>query len=690
MMNRNVTSSAFTLGLCYYPEHWEEELWEDDFRRMKEMGFDIIRIGEFAWSIFEPAEGQYEFAMFDRALDLAHAHGLKVIMGTPTAGPPAWLTHKYPEVLNTTQDGQPYHHGMRRHYNYNSPVYLDFCAKITRAMAEHFREHPAIVGWQIDNELNCETDVFYSQADHRAFRVWLREKYGTLGQLNKAWGTVFWSQTYSDWEQVHLTRRTVSDSPNPHQALDEKRFISASAIAFAKLQSDILRELVPHHWVTTNGLFGNLDSHRLTEETLDFFSYDSYPLFYSIFGDMGDPEPMLDRKWSWNLSGVRDISENFCVMEQQAGPGGWTNRIELPSPWPGQMRLWTYQSILHGADMILFFRWRTATVGNEIYWHGLNDYHNQPNRRLQEAEQIGSELRRIGASLVGRIYKADVALLEDYDNEWDGRLDTYHGALRGPSTSAWFKRLQYRHIPLNKVKLREGTVLEDLVPYRVLVYPHPAILSERTAELLEAYARQGGTLIFGARTGYKDETGRCYMMPFPGYAAKLCGIHVEDFTRISAASGEPAVVRLSCDAEITFDAPLFNDILSVVAGTVTVEAEYASSYYAGKPALTRNRLGEGEVWYYGAAFSEGAVNAILDLLGLESPAASWLGMPSQVELGLRVDAGGEELAFLLNYKVDPAEISIKGECLDLLTDEVLAGTAVIPPFGVRILQRREN
>jgi beta-galactosidase len=190
-----------------------------------------------------------------------------------------------------------------------------------------------VIGLQIDNELNCEVNVFYSEADKVAFRAWAQQKYGSLAALNQAWGAVFWNQTYTDWAQVSLSGPTPSGSPNPHQALDEKRFFSDSAIAFAQLQSDILRELAPSHWVTTNGLFGHLDSHQLTDDALDFMSYDSYPNFSTILSSIipnAGPDLLLDRRWSWMLSNTRSISPHFCVMEQQSGPGGWTNRIAQP------------------------------------------------------------------------------------------------------------------------------------------------------------------------------------------------------------------------------------------------------------------------------------------------------------------------------------------------------------------------
>jgi len=717
---RALRADRLRLGVCYYPEQWPESMWEDDYRRMRELGFSVVRVAEFAWSVFEPEEGRFEFGLFDRALDAAHRHGLQVILGTPTATPPAWLTHKYPETLNARADGVLYRHGQRRHYNYNAPIYRELSARIVRKMAEHYKDHPAVVGWQIDNELNCEINVFYAEADHAAFRVWLREKYGSLDRLNAAWGAVFWNQTYTDWEQVRLTGPTPSDSPNPHQALDEKRFFSDSAISFAKLQADILRDVAPGHWVTTNGLFGHLDSHKLTEQCLDFMSYDSYPNFSTIYPDKG-PDPLLDRRWGWNLSAARDMSPNFCVMEQQSGPGGWVNRMEMPAPKPGQMRLWTYQSIAHGADMVLYFRWRTAVFGTEIYWHGLNDYHNEPNRRIAEARRIGEELRSVETALAGTRYRAEAAIVRSYANEWDGELDRWHGPLTDRSSLAWFKAFQRSHIPVDTLFLDESTPLEKLSRYKLLVYPHAAVISDAVASLLEAYVREGGTIVFGCRSGYKDERGHCYMRPLPGPLAELCGVRVEDFTLIgpheeapgwrwaeagasgaaaagtaasagappsgsgSTASGSSGADGGAGDGGRTVG---FLDVLQPTGDRAETLAVFDGGYMAGKPALVRNGFGEGAAYYYGSAFDEATARALLGRLGVvASPIADAIAASPDIEVAVRAHPEtGEAYLLLLNYAHEAREIELRKPLAELLTGETMSGRRAMAPFEVYIFR----
>jgi beta-galactosidase len=371
-------------------------------------------------------------------------------------------------------------------------------------------------------------------------------------------------------------------------------------------------------------------------------------------------------------------------MEQQSGPGGWVNRMDMPSPKPGQMRLWTYQSIAHGADMVLYFRWRTATMGNEIYWHGLNDYHNLPNRRIREAAGIGRELAAVGSTIIGTQAKATVAILRDYDNEWDGEYDVWHGPFMWQSNKEWFKALQRQHIPCDIVYMRSKTTAEELARYQVLVYPHPAIMTDETAAVLDEYVQQGGKLIFGCRTGYKDSRGQCYMRAFPGAAKELTGITVEEFTMVKGNRAPTSIKWVHGSEELT-GADAFNDILHVEAESVEVMGSYAADYYTGKPAVTRNKRGKGEVWYYGAVFNEDAALRIIDSLNLTSPAADWLELPAEVELQIR-SSDTASLTFLLNYSEVPAEIVLKAPRTDLLTGKEFYGKCTMDGFGVMVLR----
>jgi len=680
-MTKKWTAEKLMLGVCYYPEHWSEELWDDDFQRMKDLGFTYVRMGEFAWTIFEPEEGVYSFDLFDRAIEKAHKLGLKTVLGTPTATPPAWLTHKYPDVLNVSQAGIPYQHGARRHYNYNSENYRRLSTAIVTEMAKHYGDNPGVVGWQIDNELNCEIDVFYSEADHLAFRKWAKEKYKTLEKLNKAWGTVFWNQTYTSWDQVYLTRITVSNSPNPHHMLDEKRFISDSAISYAKMQGDIIRKYTSNQWITTNGMFKHLDNHKLTNEVLDFYAYDSYPNFGRVLEDESE-KPLRDRKWSWNLSVVRSISANFAIFEQQSGPGGWVTRLEQPSPNPGQLRLWTYQSIAHGADLVMYFRWRTATKGTEIYWHGINDYHNLPNRRIKEVEQVSKEVHLIGEKVVGANYQAEIAILTNYDNEWDGEFDKWSGPFASISKEAWFKALQYNHVPVDAYNLNKNSNVEELKKYKVLVYPHAAIVSEETADLLKEYVNQGGKLIVGCRTGYKDETGQTYMKAFPGYLADLTGITLEDFTREAPFEATPMVMYKET---AKLETNHFYEVLKVHDDNKTeVIGKFSNCYFEGNPALVKRQHGEGTCYYFGGVFTIELAEKLIEETQINNYKNKF-DLPESVELSIRKKEG-KEFVFLLNYSHEPQEIDVKQEMTDILTGERIYQKVRMKAYDVLVLE----
>lgn len=677
-MNHSIQLDHLTLGVCYYPEHWDKSLWKDDLSRMKEYGIEVIRIAEFAWNKFEPHEGEFTFDFFDEFMDLALSEGMKVIFCTPTATPPAWMSEHYPEILNADVDGHLIHHGMRRQHNMNSPKYREFTARIVEKLAEHYSKYPNIVMWQLDNEINCECDRYYSESDHSAFREYLKNRFGTIENYNREIGADFWNQTYTDWAEVHLPRRTnFGAMGNPHVDLLEKHFISDTVIGYFKLQADLIRKYtsVP---ITTNGIFGHIDYHKLVDGVLDFITYDNYPNFaFEKDLDISRQNGLRDRNTSCSLSTIRSISPIFGIMEQQSGPSGWNFRMIHPAPKPGQLRLWTLQAIAHGADFVSYFRWRTCTFGTEIYWHGLHDYSNQPNRRTAELCQTHRDIQKL-QELCGKEYFAEAAILKDYDNIWDSEEDNWHAEADRTSQDGWFRAFQKKHIPFDFVYITEETPVEELKKYKLVVYPHPTIFTEKRAALLKAYAEQGGTVIFGCRTGYKKPNGSCYMMPMPGYAAELVGAEVEEFTFLSPYD-EAQFVTID-DTKVS--APCFNDVLHITDGESI--GTFESNYYAGKPAVSVKKHGNGKVYYFGGAFGEDTAKCFIELERLTAPMGvdALIEIPENIELAIR----GEHI-ILLNYGEEAVSMKCTGKFHELISDTVVENQITLNGINAFVLKK---
>ncbi len=670
-----------TAGVCYYPEHWPKEMWRDDLRRIRESGISVIRIAEFAWTIFEPVEGTFSFDFFDEFLAVAEEEGIKVIFGTPSATPPAWLTERYPEVLNARKDGVLLRHGGRRHYNYNSPVYRKLTARIVEQLARHYGQHPCLVGWQIDNELNCETSEFYSEADHAAFRSFLKEKYGTLDALNAAWGTVFWSETYTDWEQLHCPRPVINNGDNPHLMLDYRRFVSASCLSFAGMQADIIRKYKkPGDFITTNGLFGDMDNHKLQQDSLDIYTYDSYPNFaFEIDRDPKHSKDLNDRKWTRNLTETRSVCPHFGIMEQQSGGGGWTSRMEMPAPRPGQLTLWAMQSVAQGADFISFFRWRTCAFGTEMYWHGILDYDGRDNRKLAEVKDFISKMKTLDP-VCGAENAAGFALLKDYDNIFDSETDIWHRRIASASEKEIFAASELNHTPYNIVYMKEETELAELAAYKVLVYPHPFIMSEKRAEVLKQYVANGGTLIVGCRSGLKDMNGKCVMLPQPGLLQELTGTDVRDFTYTSP--NEDDIYAVWDGGKIM--TPVFNDVLTPLPGT-EVLAAYGNGYYRGEAALTRHAYGKGQVLHLGSTFTREGFKELLAYAGALEPFREIVTAPEDVEVVLR-EKDGQRFLFVLNFMAEERTITLHKPGTLLYTGGTVQGEVTLPAFGTAVYQ----
>jgi beta-galactosidase len=651
----------FYYGVCYYPEAWDAKRRDSDIDRIADAGFNYVRMGEGAWSYWEPREGEYQFDLFDRVIDRCRKRNIKVILGTPTYAGPAWVGNNYPEVLRWNFQRIPMKHGGRRFYNYTSPKYLELSDRIVTALAEHYKHNDAVFAWQLDNEFNCHMDTSYAPSDTTAFRTWLRRKYKTIGRLNDAWGTRFWSQTYDDWRQIDLPHPTVAYM-NPTQLLDESRFISDTVVAFAKRQADILRGHNKRWLITHNGLFPNIDGPKLVEH-LDFFSHDQYPLF-SPEGDW----PSYAR----DLAQARSLSFPFGILEQQSGPGGQMDYL-LRTPKPGEMRLWAWQSIAHGAKLLGYFRWRTCPYGQEQHWHGILDPDDKDKRRLAEAKQVAKELRQVPKDFFDSPLLKSVAILRDFDNETnDRRINTYIKSGAGEH-SRWYDAVARSHIPVDYVW--PGS---DFRGYHVLIAPHLKIVDTAMVKKLTTFVRTGGTLILGAQSGLKDKNLHLLEQTPPGPLAGLAGVEIEDWTTLPPDQSRPA--QMIAGESISLHT--FIETLRPSRGCETLATWPGDDpLLCGAPAITRNPVGKGRVIYIGGYCSSESAATIVKLLNVQPliPASP------EVECIARRWRGRTVLA-LFNHSNSPQPISLKTSARDLLAPNCpIAREFTLPPHDLRIL-----
>ncbi len=412
-------------GVCYYPEHWPEERWATDAAHMRRLGLKVVRIGEFAWSRLEDSRGNLTFDWLRRAMDTLHAEGLQVVLGTPTATPPRWMLDKYPNMLSVDEHGRIRDFGSRRHYCFSFKPYIHECQRIVKLLAEQLHDHPALIGWQTDNEYGCHsTSISYSKHALEAFRAWCAKRYGSIDALNEAWGNVFWSMEYDHFNQIGLPVGTVTESSPAHR-LAYWRFSSDQIVAFNKAQVDVLREHSPGKDILHNfmGNFVEFDHHAVSAD-LDIATWDNYPLGFLTRdnSDPADQERFFRTGHPDGSSFHHDLYRGCCkgrwwVMEQQPGPVNWVPFN--PSPVDGMVRLWGWEAFGHGAEVMSYFRWRQAPFAQEQTHTGLLLPNAEEDTAAGEVAQLNAELEKLArgstdAQSDAAVVKSDVAIVFSY------------------------------------------------------------------------------------------------------------------------------------------------------------------------------------------------------------------------------------------------------------------------------------
>lgn len=565
---------AIAVGVAWYPEQWPEDRWETDLALMKATGFNTVRIGEFAWSRMEPEEGKYDFAWLDLAIAAARRHGMMVVIGTPTAAPPAWLTQKYPEVLRVDENGTRAGHGARRHFSFASARYRDFSRRIATELARRYGHDPAVVGWQIDNEVGPPS---FDEESVAAWHAFLQKLYGSIDTLNQRWTTEYWSQHYNSFDQVPLH---ATGQQNPGLLLDFKHFTTATWTDYVQNQVRAIRPLIdPRAFVTTNTMFWNAGfDHYAMHAGLDIAAWDNY---------------IPDGRPDWVANGanhdlVRGYKQrNFWLMETQPGRVDWVPVNRALDP--GQVREMAWQAVAHGADAVLYWQWRPAANGQETYHGAVLGQDGKPNPIQPEIARTAADLTAAAPLLADTAPAADVAMLFSYDSRWAIDLQRHNKDFDPVKAFTDF----YRPLRIQAQGVHIVSPEADLARYRLVVAPNLMVLTEPEAKALETYVRAGGHLVLGPRSGMRDDANALWPQKQPGPLAALLGAEVAQYYALDEGVGVTGAVNGKAATWAEDIAPLAKD--AQVLATYTDKGGWLD----GKPAIVTRKVGRGSITYVG-------------------------------------------------------------------------------------------
>ncbi|MCX7015925.1 MAG: beta-galactosidase [Candidatus Sumerlaeota bacterium] len=645
MLRRN-----FHLGFDYYPEHWEEEMWPEDLRLMREAGVTCVRIAEYAWSRMEPEEGRFEFDWLDRFYALAEKNDIRVILGTPTSAAPPWAWRKYPDLVLLQEDGQRCCTTSRRYNCPTSPDYLRLCDRIIEEMAKRYGQHPLTIGWQTDNEISGQ--VCFCEHCQTAMREHLKEKFGTVEALNQAMGLVFWAHEVTDWDQVVYPRPGM-DHAHPSLRLEMHRFFSRQWSRFAQRQTDLIRKRSPGRFVTHNlaGYGSRVDLFDFAAAH-DFLSMDLYP------------KAMIDPPGRVALANdVTFSAQNrpHWVLELQTGTP-CTKFYKAPVPREGQLRLWAHQCAAHGAEGVVYFRWRKSPVGQEMFGNGLLDQDARPRRQYAEIQKLGEDFRKLAEALPGYHPASEVAVVYDFAERINAEIHSF-----AIDTDYWNHLREWweaaRALGLN---VRFVRPTDDLRPFRLVLAPQQYTTSPEIVANFTNYVREGGTLVGAHRMGWFDVHGKPSRQTLPGGMTALFGAEVEEYERVMDVNPNRVVFNkeIGPPAECRGWNYYLNSLVAKPLGT------FESQFYAGRMAASEHSFGKGRAIYVGTQLGPEPLKRLVAWLGrgvgLPLIAENW---PKDVELARLTDFNLDEVWALLNHSHEPRAVELPKPATDLLSKE---------------------
>jgi beta-galactosidase len=661
-----ISASKLHIGASYYPEHWPEERWSEDIRLMKEAGMTVARLGEFAWSSLEPSAGEFRLDWLERVISQLADSGIASVLGTPSAGPPAWLVSQYPDLLAVDEYGRRAQIGNRCHYCVNSPEFHTAVGQIVKALAERFGSNPSVIGWQLDNEFHR---VCYCDRCRKLFQDFLQACYGSLDVLNERWSTSYWSQTYSAWEQIPIP----IGPHNPGLMLEFKHFITESYQKFQRLQVETLRPYIPEGvWITHNFMkwFDGYDHYAMSED-LNIASWDWYV-------GMGHNDYLSSGVLHDLVRGFKN--RNFWLIETQPGSINWKPINTTLDR--GEARAMAWHAVAHGADAIVYWQWRSALGGQEQLHGTLVDQAGKPRPFYQEAHQLGKDFEIISPILAGSEIKASIAMLNDYDSLWSIQWQPHHREFDYVEHfTHYYRPLASLNVPVDVLSGRRLVDASSLGGYKVVIAPALLFQNETMVETLQKYVSRGGHLVLTARCGMKDPYNALLPERQPGGLREIAGVEVEDFYALQ----EPVPV---IGTWFEGQSRLWAERLVLTGkNNARVIARYRKSngWLDDQIAISVNGFGTGLVYYVGAYLDEAAQQLFFARV-LKTAKVTTIVTPPGIEIRTRERSETGELFYILiNHTSMERDISMPWPSFEHLSRRAIAQEFYLAAYGVMVL-----
>jgi beta-galactosidase len=629
-------------GVAYYHEYMPYERLDEDIRLMKEAGINYVRLGESTWQLWEPSDGEFEYAWMDRIVDKMSKAGMKIIMGTPTYSIPAWLYKKHPEITAMSENGQRLKYGIRQNTDLSNPTYLFYCERVITRIVEHYKNHPNVIGYQLDNETHSKWST--DKSNHIDFVNYLSEKYKSIDTINKIWGFNYWGQAVNNWDELH----PATGFNHPGYRLEWTRYQQKIVSDFIQWQAELVkkykgaRQFLMHDFA--GALRSDLDqraiSKNLDYDGVNIYHYDQDRSDGLRIAMQGDFTRSLKRT-------------NYLVPETNVQSIGWNSREQLP-PYDGQLRLNYYAHIGSGANLISYWHWHTLHSGIEQYWRGVLPHDLQPGRIYNEVKKIGNERIKTGNKLVNLQKKNKVAILFSEDSDNALNLQRFDNNLKAPPTGPWDADGAYQKVLIKFYKaLYDLNIETDFVfddgknfeQYEILIVPPLYAASDALLEKLVAYVKNGGHLVLNMKSGFCDEYSRVRHSVMPGKLSEITGFTYNEFSTLLEK------VPLKNDPFKTNE----NNYVEQWAEFINLKTAKALAWYEhpffGKyPAITRNDINKGSVTYFGTIPSDEIIKKIISNIAEEKKLT---GTDQQLPEKIKVKHGtgneGKKIHFYYNF-----------------------------------------